>query len=239
MRARPRHVPLLLLPLLTLLAVPSASPVGAAEVPLYPYLDCWDPVGATEVRLHLGVTSLLTTETTPTLNVFTVGDDAVAAPATFEPGDDPRAFSLTVPADAPPVTWALGQSDYVLFFEVGALGADERCANVPGVPGPQGPAGADGADGEDGADGADGVSGHTVVTGDPVELPAGALRLARADCLEGTVALSGGWRAFPVRTNGPVVWASQPDADGWFVRLRSTGAQPVTVEVTATCAVVA
>lgn len=156
-----------------LLALLSGAPAHAQSDPLYPVLDCWEPVSAGEVRLHFGVTSLATVDVSPSLNIFVVGDVAFPTPTFYFPGYDPRVFSITVPTVAPTIAWALGQSDYVLFLDVAALGPDDRCG-PPGPVGPEGPPGPQGVAGLQGAQGPPGVQGPAGPQGVPgVAGPAG------------------------------------------------------------------
>jgi hypothetical protein len=68
--------------LIALAAVLRSQEALAIEEPLYPVLDCYEQVSATEVRLHFAVTNLLTTQATPSLNVFGVGGIPYPTPAT-------------------------------------------------------------------------------------------------------------------------------------------------------------
>jgi hypothetical protein len=127
--------------MLILCALVPSSLAQAQADPLYPVLECWDQAGDTEVRLHFGVTNLLTAEVTPSLNDFTVDAVPIPAPPSFLPGYSPRVFSVTVPTSSGPVSWALGQPDYVLSVDPSNLDPDEQCSSVAGVEGPAGPAG--------------------------------------------------------------------------------------------------
>jgi hypothetical protein len=135
---------LLLGPVIASALVTAALPALAQNQPLYPRLECYQELPADEkedspavrsVRMHFGVTNLLTVAVTPSLNTFTVGDIERETPRTYAPGYTPRAFSTTVtPAPGLIVSWALGQGDFVLGIDTGNLRPDQRCSSVaPGI----------------------------------------------------------------------------------------------------------
>jgi hypothetical protein len=64
----------------------------------------------------------------------------VPTPSTYLPGYHARVFSITVPTSSEQIIWTLGQSDYVLVVDSGALRPDDLCAAVNDRPtGPQEP----------------------------------------------------------------------------------------------------
>lgn len=140
----------LLGPMIASALVTAALPALAQNEPLYPRLECYQELPADlklpedppnlkfpvrRVRMHFGVTNLLTVAVTPSLNIFTVGDIERPTPRTYEPGYTPRAFSTAVtPAPGLIVSWALGQGDFVLGIDTGNLTPDQRCSSVaPGI----------------------------------------------------------------------------------------------------------
>jgi hypothetical protein len=152
---------------LFLLILTTTGAHAAEDIPLYPKLECYDPVGTSEYRLHFGVSNRSdAAQRNPELNVFTIDDNAISAPTLFDPGYNPRVFSVTVPTSAQTVTWALGQSEHVFFVQIAALSNDQRCASATtvAVPGPQGPQGEMGVKGEKGDIGEKGDKGDK---GDP------------------------------------------------------------------------
>jgi len=145
---------------------------SADPVPLYPKFECFDRIDDGHVRLRFGVDNQTTSEQTPALNIFTVGDFQYVTPSTFDPGYQSRVFSLTVDSNAEPITWALGQTEVLLVLDPASLTDDQLC----GPRGPQGPAGPKGDTGAQGPQGAIGPQGPAGPQGPrgPTGLPGAA-----------------------------------------------------------------
>lgn len=198
-----------------------SSSAQAAGDPLYPVLECWDDLGAGDVRLHFGVTSLLTTGVTPSINIFTIGDNALATPPTYAPGYSPRVFSVTASTSGETVIWALGQLDYVMVVDPTSLAPDTQCSSEAGVAGPTGPTGATGSTGATGATGPTGAAGTSLAACELVtaSIPEGkenGVELLIGCAPDETVVNGGG-----VCGKGNLRGSFQLDATTWKVVCRS------------------